>query len=457
MPVVPVPGSFAALLFLLSPAFTAPSFETFSCLVVGFLARVGERTVTGMLQAARLERVWHHSRAHAFFAERKWSPDRLGLLLMDFLVERFLSAGEPIVLAVDDTLFKRRGKKVYGAAWQYDGSLPAGAGSQTGYGNNWVVMALVVRLPVTGRAVSLPVLFRLWQPNRKPKRADQAATARKPDPRYPSKPELARRLLDLVIRRYPGRQIELLGDSAYATQHLRGQPERVSVTSRLRSNAALYAPKPPPTGDRGRPANKGARLPTLQATENNPATVWEQVEVTRSGKRQTVLCHTYEALWYDVWRQRPVRVALVKRPGRNDGYDIALVTTNIRADAQQMIERYAQRWSIEVCFEDARQTTGVGEARNRVKNAVERTVPFGLLCQTLTITWYALHGHAEDDVRRRRLSAPWYRHKRSPSYHDMLASLRRELIITQYRAVTGTAPQPQQTGQPPRQLKAAAA
>jgi hypothetical protein len=111
MPPVPIPGSFAALLSLLSPVFTVPSFETFCWLVVGFLMRVGEHTVTGMLQAARLERVWHHSRAHAFFAERKWSPDRLGLLLLDFLVARFLSPGEPIVLAVDDTLFKRRGKK----------------------------------------------------------------------------------------------------------------------------------------------------------------------------------------------------------------------------------------------------------------------------------------------------------------------------------------------------------
>ena len=458
MPPVPIPGSFAALLFLLSPAFTAPSFETFSCLVVGFLARVGDHTVTGMLQAARLERVWHHSRAHAFFAERKWSSDRLGLLLLDFLVARFVPAGEPIVLAVDDTLFKRRGKKVYGAAWQYDGSLPAGAGSQKGYGNNWVVLTLVVRLPVTGRAVSLPVLMRLWQPDREAKRAKQAGKPRKLDPRYPSKSELGRRMLDLVIRRYPGREIELLGDSAYATQHLRGLPERVTVTSRLRSNAALYAPKPPRTGERGRPASKGARLASLQAIANDPATVWEQVEVVRSGKHHTVLCHVFEALWYDVWRDRPVRVVLVKRPTRkDDGYDIALVSTNMRANAQQIIERYDQRWSIEVCFEDARQITGVGEARNRVKNAVERTVPFGLLAQTLTITWYALHGHADADVKRRRLNAPWYQHKRSPSYHDMLASLRRELIIAQYRTVTGSAPQPRQISQPTRRLEATAA
>jgi len=409
-----------------------------------------------MLQAARLERVWHHSRAHAFFAERVWSVDKVGLLLLDFLVARFVPAGEPIVLVVDDTLFKRRGKKVYGAAWQYDGSLAAGAGNQKGYGNNWVVMTLVVRLPFTERAVSLPLLCALWQPEPQPTGVKRPPKTRKANPRFPSKSALSRRLLDLVIARFPGREIELLGDSAYATHHLRGLPDRVKVTSRLRSNAALYAPKPPPTGKRGQPAKKGAKLARLGVIANDPATVWKEVQVVRSGKRQTVLCHVFEALWYDVWRERPVRVVLVKRPARGAGYDIALVSTNMRASAQQIIERYDERWSIEVCFEDARQVTGVGEARNRVKKAVERTVPFGLLCQSLTITWYALYGQADKDVERHRHRSPWYRQKRYPSHQDMLASLRRALIAAQYSPVTSSTLTHREIPNPAPALNAAA-
>ena len=122
MPVVP--SSLDALLFLFRDGFNAPTFATFRMLVVGFLCRVGEHSVCGMLQAARLERVWHHSRAHALFAQRKWCPDELGLLLLDFLVARFVPPGAPLRFAVDDSLFHRAGKKVYGAAWQYDGSVP---------------------------------------------------------------------------------------------------------------------------------------------------------------------------------------------------------------------------------------------------------------------------------------------------------------------------------------------
>jgi len=49
------------------------------------------------------------------------------------------------------------------------------------------------------------------------------------------------------------------------------------------------------------------------------------------------------------------------------------------------VERYAGRWAIEVAFHDAKHTSGVGEARNRTRKAVERTVPFGLYTQSIVI------------------------------------------------------------------------
>jgi hypothetical protein len=55
-------------------------------------------------------------------------------------------------------------------------------------------------------------------------------------------------------------------------------------------------------------------------------------------------------------------------------------------------------------------------------------VPFGFLCQTITITWYALHGDPQADLHARRRSAPWYRQKTTVSYTDILAALRRDLI-----------------------------
>jgi hypothetical protein len=64
---------------------------------------------------------------------------------------------------------------------------------------------------------------------------------------------------------------------------------------------------------------------------------------------------------------------------------------------------------------------------------VQRTVPFGLVCYSLAIVWYAQHGHHPADLAARRALAPWYQSKAAPSVADMLAKLRRVLIVAQYR------------------------
>ena len=133
-----VPSSLAGLLSLCRPAFSQPSFQTFSMLVVGFVGRIRDCTVTGMLQAAGLAGEWHHSRAHDFFARRRWDPDELGLALLDFLVSVFVKPGAPIRLALDDTLFGRSGRRVWGAHYLHDGAQPEGSGRRTRWGNCWV-------------------------------------------------------------------------------------------------------------------------------------------------------------------------------------------------------------------------------------------------------------------------------------------------------------------------------
>ena len=65
-----------------------------------------------MLTGAGLEQFWHHSRAHRFFAVTRWSSDTVGLALTDLIVTHLLPAGSALTVAVDDTLFKRSGKKV---------------------------------------------------------------------------------------------------------------------------------------------------------------------------------------------------------------------------------------------------------------------------------------------------------------------------------------------------------
>ena len=262
MPPVPViPDSLAALLSLLRPCFPAPTYDIFRWLLVGFISQVGERTVCGTWQAAGLAGVFHHSRAHGFFAAARWSPDELGLRLAELLVAQLAPAGGPLRLALDDTLFHRSGRKVFGAHLRHDPQ--GGGGPRVGFGNRWVALGLLVRLPCLARPLCLPLLFRLYRPSR------EGA------PR-PSRAQLGRELVDLLQARFPQRRIELLADAAYATRACRDLPREVTLTMRLRRDAALYAPPPARSGRCGRPRKKGARLPTLTAAAGAPGAGWRE-------------------------------------------------------------------------------------------------------------------------------------------------------------------------------------
>src|SRR5664279_1127685 len=161
-----VPVSLDGLLSLLAPCFTQPTFQTFRALLIGQVSQTGPRTVCGTLVGARLSGVWEHSRAHRFFSQARWQPDQLGLRIAVLIAERCLDPEMPVVVAIDDTLLQRWGRKVHGCFYHHDATANSDR-SAVAVGNNWVVVGIVVRVPILDRPVCLPVLFRLWRPRRK--------------------------------------------------------------------------------------------------------------------------------------------------------------------------------------------------------------------------------------------------------------------------------------------------
>jgi SRSO17 transposase len=429
-----VPSSLNGLLLLFAPCFSRPTFETFCGLVAGQISQTRLRCVTGMLVGARLSGVWHHARAHRFFANARWSADELGLRLAELIVERFCEPGAAVLVAVDDTLLHRLGRKIHGCFWHHDATANSEKAA-VAWGNNWVVVGICITLPFLARTVCLPVLFRLWRPRRSPYAKRDAS-----DPERPGKPQLAREMSDRLAARLVDRKIDVVGDAAYATEAWKGLGERLTITSRLRSNAAIYARTPPRTGKRGRPRKWGTRLAKLGEIATDPATKWTEQTVRRYGKTETLELAEIDCLWEPLGPDAAVRVILVKDTTKPCGYQLALITTDLTATAAQLVERYADRWPIEVCFEDGKELFGVGDGRNRTRKAVERTVPFQFLAMSLTIIWYALHGHHRSDVAEHRARAPWYLTKTTPSFADMLAKLRRAIIASQFHPGQGRNP-----------------
>lgn len=439
-----VPSSLNELLLLFAPCFSHPTFQTFRAMVVGQISQTRLRCVTGMLVGARLSGVWHHARAHRFFSHARWCVDELGLLVAEVIVSRLVGPDQPLTVPIDDTLAKRRGRKIFGAGWHHDATANSRAGT-VAWGNNWVTAGINVKLPFLARTVCLLVLFRLWRPRRK------EIPKGRPDPERPSKPRLAREILCLVAKRFPSRMIHAVGDAAYASGAFANLPANVTLTSRLRADAALneLAPPRPPKGQRGRgrPPKKGARLPKLDQIATNPATEWVTTTVCRYGKTEQVMVHAFRCLWYEAFGQQPVQVVMIQDTSKAQGYELALISTDLKATPAQLIERYADRWPTEVAYEEGKELFGVGDARNRAEKAVQRTVPFQFLTMTLAIIWYALHGHHPNDLDQHRALRPWYLTKTAPSFADMLAKLRRVIIASEFHPSRGCDPKPAEIAQ----------
>jgi hypothetical protein len=195
----------------------------------------------------------------------------------------------------------------------------------------------------------------------------------------------------------------------------------------------LYQLPPPRTGRAGRPRTKGDRLPELTVLAALVKVRWQQAAVRCYDREQIVDLACWRCLWYGAFGRQPVQVVLVRPPGRVNSYDVALVSTDPGGHPRRAggtLRRPLERGG---AVRRGRQVAGVGQARNRTRLAVERTVPFGLVCLSLTVVWYALHGQPTVDVAARRAAAPWYQTKHAPSVADMLAALRRVLIAAQFR------------------------
>jgi DDE superfamily endonuclease len=435
LPDVTLPASLAGLLGALRPCFTARSFATFCGLVAGLAGQVRRRTVCGMLVGACLGRCWPHDRAHYFFARAVWDLDELGLVVARLVVALLVPAGAAVTVAVDDSVFRRAGRKVFGARWQHDASAPAR--SKTSFGTCFVTAGIVVRLPWCTRPVCLPVLARLYIPGRgEARRRGRAGTVVVPG----SKVAVAAALVTALAGALPGRTLHVVGDAAYHGPALRHLPGQVTWTCRLPKNAVLHAlPPPRAPGTRGRPRSKGKRLGT--PAEVAAAATWAAATVRIYGRAQATGLAEAGCLWYGSFHTRPVRLILARTPAST----LALITTDLATTPAGLVQRYAARWSIEQAFADARTVLGAGEARTRAPLAVQRTVPFALVVHTLIITWYARHGHDPADITARRTGQPWYVTKTEPAFEDMLTKLRRTLITARISGGSAALPTPAQT------------
>jgi len=109
MPVLP--SRFATVILQFAPLFYHRSWRHAEVLLIGAILAPGRRTVASLLRICGLRRERHFVNYHRVLNRAAWSPLLASRLLLRLLIETFAPNG-PVVLGLDDTIERRRGKRI---------------------------------------------------------------------------------------------------------------------------------------------------------------------------------------------------------------------------------------------------------------------------------------------------------------------------------------------------------
>jgi len=399
------------------PALTAPGFDKALVVFVGWVLSGGPHAVTSALVATDVARRRHHEAFHRFFSRGSWSPDEIGHLLFEKIVA-WLPKDVPVHVVVDDTLAPKKGPHVFGIGSHLDAVRSTKRHQVFCFGHVWVVASVVLRMPFSSRPWALPVLFRLYR-NKK-----ECLAKKQP---YRKKTELAREMIDILVKWSGGRRIHLAADSAYCNDTVtRGLSATVILFGAMRPDAVLTAlPTERPKGARGRRPVRGKLLPKPQKLAFSERVPWQTCSALLYGKQRTIHYKTVDAQWYRVCGTNLLRAVIVRVETGDINLRVFFCTDPLMS-VVQILETYAGRWSIEICFRDLKQLLGFADSSARKRASVERTAPFIGFIYTSLVLWFAQHAWqtpaAIPPVR------PWYSHKKGLSFADILRTAQRTLL-----------------------------
>src|SRR5215207_4420698 len=411
MPMPTLPLAMLQTLAPFVPLFSRRLWPRVLVLVAGTLLAPGNRTVTAALRVMGLAQSPRFERYHRVLNRARWSSLAISRVLLTLLVAAFSPTG-PLLVGIDETIERRRGKRIAAKGIYRDPVRSSHEHFVKASGLRWSCLMLLVPIPWAGRVGALPFLTALAPSER----YDQEHGRR-----HKTLTDWARQLLLLVRRWWPDRPLVAVADSSYAALELlaacQAWPQPVTVITRLRLDAALYAPAPPRRPRQvGRPRLKGQRLPTLAAVADDATTVWTPLTVPDwygTGERGIeVVSDT--AVWYHTGRPPvPLRWVLIRDPHGQFATQ-ALLGTDPAVAPAQIVAWFVRRWQLEVTFEEARRHLGVETQRQWSQWAIRRTTPT-LLGLFSLVTLLTDRSVSETPVRVRQ--AAWYP-KVQPTFAD---------------------------------------
>ena len=413
------------------------TFRRAKTLAMSALVGLGRRTVSGML-CTSAQQFCDWSAAYRLFEQQRFDREALFAPVRRTVLER-LGPHQPLVAMMDDTLIRKRGRKVHGTGWRRD---PLGPPFTTNFvwGQRFLqVSAALPSAPGPGQARGVPM--------------DLVHAPSAPKPRKTAPPEVwkeyrrqqqSMRVSALGAQRLAalrnhldeetggkGRLLIMSVDGGFTNRTVfRSLPPDTVLIGRVRKDARLFDTVVP-APHRGRPRWFGAPLPTPEQIRQDNSICWERVQAFGAGKLHSFEVKTVAPVRWSATGGRDIRLVVIAplayrpRKGskllyRDPAY---LICTDPELPLSQLLQAYIWRWEVELNFRDQKTLLGVGEAQVRTPASVE-TVP------TLIVAAYAYLLLAGAISRQSPLPVPKWRTSltvRRDSTAHMIGILRSQL------------------------------
>lgn len=412
-----LPNEIMTVLSPFAQAFSGRIWDMVQILMIGAILAPGKRTVTSVLRTMGLQDDGQYQNYHRVLNRARWSGLQVSEILLGLLIAVFGAAGAPLIIGVDETLERRKGKKIKAKGVFRDAVRSSPQYTVHAFGLRWMSMMLIVPVPWSSRVWALPFLTVLA-----PSQAVNQANGQ----RHKTSIKWIMQMVCAVRRWQPKATLVLVTDGGLCAIKLGLRCMRmasaVTWVSRLRLDAALYEwPEAQPESKPGPKPKKGKRQPSLQTRLDDPDTQWQRLTLHwYGGKLKTVEIISGTSLWHTSgFDPLPIRWVLVRDPA-GQLRPTAFLSTDLNVQPQQILDWFIMRWGMEVTFQECRTHLGLETQRQWSDLAISRTTPALLgLFSLVTLLAAALTQEQPLPVR----SAAWYL-KSEPTFSDAIAFVR---------------------------------
>lgn len=317
---------------------------------------------------------------YRFFSKERCNPS----CLFDSIrreVLNYLDPNGPLVVAMDDTISRKKGRKIPGTSWRRDPMSPPFHPNFV-WGRRFIqVSAILPPDQDSGPGRAVPIDFVHAPSPRKPNKnapPEERARYRRDCRTQSLSQQGVERLRELRSKMsYEGQEERPLWatvDGSYTNRTVLKQlPEKTILIGRIRRDARLHPlPDPKRDGTMGRTRLYGVKDIRPEEVRQDPTIEWQSARVYAAGKVHEMRYKTISPLlWRPAGPDRRLRLLVIaplayrlslksKILYRHPAF---LICTDPDLDPEQVIKAYVSRWDIEVNFRDEKQLLGFDEAQ----------------------------------------------------------------------------------------------